>query len=252
MELDGKVVIVTGGANGIGREIALAFAREAAVVVAVDIDKDGVDGLIAEVKSRGGSGFAVRADVTERREVESVVRDAIQGFGKIDVLVNNAGFLKYGPFLEFSEDDWDRLIAVDLKGYFLFGQAVAREMVEKHGGKIINIASVGGEIGFPGACAYAAAKAGVIGLTRVMAVELAPYGINVNALSPGPTETRAMMAHMDRKRRQARIKRIPWGRLGSAEDVAKAALFLASDSSLFITGHVLHVDGGFLAAGMTT
>lgn len=158
--------------------------------------------------------------------------------------------MKYAPFLEFDEDDWDRVIAVDLKGYFLFSQAAAREMMKKRRGKIINMASVGGEVGFSGACAYASAKAGVTGLTRVMAVELAQYGINVNALSPGPTETKALASSFNDMDKQARIKRIPLGRLGSTGDVARAALFLASENSVFVKGHVLHVDGGFLAAGM--
>jgi 3-oxoacyl-[acyl-carrier protein] reductase len=142
------------------------------------------------------------------------------------------------------------VIAVDLKGYFLFGQAAAREMIRNRGGRIVNIASVGAEVGFAGACAYASAKAGVIGLTRVMAVELARYGITVNALSPGPTQTKALASSFDEHGTQARIERIPLGRLGSTADVARAALFLASDDAAFVTGHVLHVDGGFLATGM--
>jgi NAD(P)-dependent dehydrogenase (short-subunit alcohol dehydrogenase family) len=252
MELEGNVAIVTGGAGAIGREIVLRFVENGVTIVAVDVNEDGLERVLMEVKARGGSGLIARADVTERQEIESAVSLAIKNFGKIDILVNNAGYLKYAPFLEFKEDDWDRLIAVDLKGYFLFGQAVAREMVKKHYGKVINIASVGGEVGFRGACAYASAKAGVIGLTRVMALELAPHGINVNALSPGPTETKALTSSFDQKDQQARINHIPLGRLGSTEDVARAALFLASGNSAFITGHVLYVDGGFLAAGMNT
>ena len=251
MELEGKVAIVTGGAGAIGRKIVLKFVENGVTVVAVDINEEGLERIMVEMGSRGGTGIVTRANVTDRKEVEKTIALTMKKFGKVDILVNNAGYLKYAPFLEFEEDDWDRLIAVDLKGYFLSGQVVAQEMVKKKCGKIINIASVGGEVGFPGACAYASAKAGVIALTKVMALELAPHGINVNALSPGPTETKALSSSFDQKAKQERINHIPLGRLASTEDIARAIVFLASGNSDFITGHVLHVDGGFLAAGMS-
>jgi len=248
--LQGEVAIVTGGARGIGREIVLTFVEEGAAVATADINEKDLERTNQEMKDRGKNGIVSRVDISKSQEIKSFVDLVIEKFGKIDILVNNAAYLKYAPFLEFEEDEWDRLVNVDLKGYFLFSQAVAREMIKKRKGKIISMASVGGEVGFPGSCAYASSKAGVIGLTKVMAVELAPYGINVNAISPGPTESAALLSTFDETERKARIDRIPYGRLGRTEDIAKAAVFLASDDSSYITGHVLHVDGGFLAAGM--
>jgi 3-oxoacyl-[acyl-carrier protein] reductase len=248
--LEGCAAIVTGGARGIGREIALTFVEEGASIAIVDINEKDLEHTYQEIKDRGGTGIMSRVDIARSKEIKRFVELVMEQYGKIDILVNNAAYLKYAPFLDFEEDEWDRLIEVDLKGYFLFSQAVAREMVKKHRGKIISMASIGGEIGFSGSCAYASAKAGVIGLTKVMAVELAPYGISANAISPGPTESAALLSTFDEGSKKARIDRIPCGRLGSTKDIARAAIFLASDDSSYITGHVLHVDGGFLAAGI--
>ena len=249
MELERKVAIVTGGAGAIGRQIILRFAEEGMFVVAVDIDNNGLERFSAELKSQNLSILALKANVTDRKDIANVVNRVMETYGKIDILVNNAGYLKYASFLEFDENDWDNIIAVDLKGYFIVGQLVAREMVKKHYGKIVNVSSIGAEIGFPGACAYASAKAGVLGLTKVMALELAPFGIHVNAVSPGPTKTDALNSTIPIEQKKARINRIPFGRLGSTEDIARAVLFLSSENASFITGHVLHVDGGFLSAG---
>ena len=249
-KLEGSVAIVTGGARGIGRETALVFAEQGARVAIIDIDDKGLEGVHGEMERLGGKVLVSKGDVTRSQEVRDFVSLVLERFGKIDVLVNNAAYVRYAPFLEYEEAEWEKVIAVCLKGYFLFSQAVAREMVKNRRGKIISMASVGGEVGFPGGCAYGPSKAGVIGLTKVMSVELAPFGIRVNAIAPGPIETEGFLETFNEASKQARIDRIPCGRLGRPRDVANAALFLASDDSNYVTGHVLHVDGGFLTAGV--
>jgi 3-oxoacyl-[acyl-carrier protein] reductase len=249
MEFDGKVAIVTGGAKGIGREIGLTFARAGADVVIADMDVEGLRKCAEEIRQIGRCVVEAEVDISDSSGVQGLVAQVIRKLGKIDILVNNAADIRYGRFLEFKESDWDRVMNVSLKGYFLCSQLVAREMVKRRKGKIISLASVGGEVGFQRGCAYCSAKGGVIALTRVMAIELASYGINANAIAPGPTDTGGLRSLLSEDDVSERIRRIPLGRFGFPRDIAKAALFLASEDSNYITGHILHVDGGFLAAG---
>lgn len=250
MKLEGKVAIVTGAARGIGREIALTFAKEGANVAIADIDMEALRGVSREIKSFGKSVIEAKVDISISVEVARLRDLVIQRFGKMDILVNNAAYIRYGKFLEFEENEWDRVIEVGLKGYFLCSQVAAREMVKNRKGKIISMASVAGEVGFQRGCAYCSAKGGVIALTKVMALELAPYGINVNAIAPGPTDTGGLRSLLSKEDMEERINRIPLRRFGMPDDIAKAALFLASEDSNYITGHILDVDGGFIAAGI--
>jgi 3-oxoacyl-[acyl-carrier protein] reductase len=245
-----KVTLVTGAARGIGKEIALTFAREGASIGIVDVLEDDLNRVSQAIKDTGVKVLASKVDVSNKSEIRRFVDLLTQELGTIDILVNNAAYLRYGPFLDFEEEEWDKIMAVGFKGYFLCSQVVAREMIKNRRGRIINLASAGGQVGFPMGTAYSASKGGVIALTKGMAVELAPYGITVNAISPGPTNTELFKAMADEEAIKARVSRIPLGRLGNTEDMAKAALFLASDDSQYITGHILNVDGGFLAAGM--
>ncbi|MBI1886447.1 MAG: glucose 1-dehydrogenase [Chloroflexi bacterium] len=250
MRLRGKVAIVTGAGSGIGRAIALRLAEEGAKVVAADIDPSRAEETAALVRKRGGEALAMTADVARRPDAEEMVRQAVDTFGGLDVLVANAGILIQQPFLETTDEAWERTMNVDLKGVFLCGQAAARRMAAQgRGGKIVNIASVAAEIARPQEAAYTAAKAGVVGLTRAMAVELAPHHINVNAIAPAVTTmTNIVPARQrDESREEAFLREVPWDRLGLPEDVANAAVFLASNEADYITGATLAVDGGRLA-----
>jgi NAD(P)-dependent dehydrogenase (short-subunit alcohol dehydrogenase family) len=189
MKLKNKVSIVTGGGKGIGHEIALSFAREGCDVVVADIDKENIGRVCGEIKGLGRKALEVYTDVSKSADIKVLFDRTMLELGRIDILVNNAAYIKYAKFLEFREEEWEKVMDVGLKGYFLCAQAVAREMVRNRSGKIINIASVAGEVGFQNGCAYCSSKGGVIALTKVMAIELGPYGINVNAIAPGPTDT---------------------------------------------------------------
>jgi glucose 1-dehydrogenase len=246
MQLMGKVAVVTGSANGIGRAIALSFAREGADVVVADIDLAGAEAVVKEVEAFKRRTMAVKVDVSNLSDVKMMVETSINVFGNIDILVNNAGVIEGQPFLEISEESWDRVFAVNLKSCFLCSQTVAKEMVKRKAGKIINLSSSGSERVYPRWAQYAASKGGVNSLTRAMAFELAPYNIHVNAIAPGPTLTPKA------KRRseefiESRRRAIPLGRHGKPENIAEAAVFLASESSDFVTGHILYVDGGISA-----
>jgi len=250
MKLSNKVAIITGGVRGIGRETALLFAQEGASLAIVDVNEEGLNRISGELKEVGAKAIVSRVDISKRAEVENFVNLVVEKMGSIDILVNNAAYVYANTLLEFDEDEWDRVMAVGLKGYFLCSQAVAREMIKKGRGKIISMASIGGMIAMPTGCAYTACKAGVIGLTKSMAMELGPLGINVNAISPGPTATELLLSNITEEGKQARLNRIPLGRLGKPEEIAKAALFLASEDSDFMAGHVLTVDGGLTSVAM--
>jgi len=244
--LEGKVALVTGGARGIGRATALLFAREGAQLVVADRDQAGARETAATCAASGPEAMAIAVDVSSRAEVENMVRTALDRFGRIDVLVNNAGLLRDASLLKMDEQQWDDLLAVNLKGVFLVGQAVARAMVErKTPGVILNASSIVALYGNFGQSNYVAAKAGVVGLTRVWARELGRKGIRVNAVTPGFIRTH-MTASMPPEILDAQKAHTPLGRLGEAEDVARLYLFLASNEASFVSGQVIGVDGGLV------
>lgn len=245
--LDGKVALVTGGARGIGQAVARAFAREGALVTIADINEDGARQAAVEV---GPDATGLAVNVAEQGSVQAMVDAIIGKHGRLDILVNNAGVGGNTPFLETKLEDWNRIIDINLTGAFTVAQACAREMVKGGGGKIVNIASLSGQRGGNGRAAYGAAKAGLELLTKVMAVELAEHGINVNNIAPGAIETEmAKFAH-DRATRAAYNYLIPMTRYGTPEEIADAAVFLCSDEARYVHGHTLNVDGGFREAGL--
>lgn len=249
--LKDKVALVTGARRGIGREIALALAEAGAKIIVTDIDEKECQTVVKEIEKLGSQGLAKKVDVTNKKEVEEAVKTAVDKFGKLDILVNNAGICPFKPFLELTEEDWDKVLDINLKGYFFCAQAAAKEMAKQKWGRIINIASVAmGQmgIGFPNIVHYVASKGGVTGMTEALAVELAPLGINVNAISPGVIETKmAEPVISDPVAKEGILKRVPKGRVGQPQDIASAVVFLASEEADYLTGAVLVVDGGWLA-----
>lgn len=249
MRLAGRHALITGAGRGIGLAVATTFAREGAVVIAADLDLARARDAAAAVETAGGRASAIQVDVGDAASVAAMARAAAT-VGPIEILVNNAGVGGNTPFLETTLDEWQRILRVNLTGAFLVAQTVARTMAEGGGGKIINITSVSGQRGGEGRAAYGAAKAGLDLLTKVMAVELAALGINVNAIAPGPIETEMARGAHDPATRAAYNALVPAARYGTPEEVADAAVFLASDESRYLHGHTLNVDGGFHAAGL--
>jgi len=246
MKLRDKISIVTGGASGIGRAIAERFVTEGSIVVAADIAS--IEEDIGKVDR--SHPIPHRLNITDPASVANLVRNTVSEFGRIDILVNSAGIGKDIPFLDHGLEDFDRIIAINLRGTFLIGQAVARHMAERRYGRIINIASVSGQRGNSGRAAYGASKGGVIALSKVMAVDLAQYGINVNIISPGPVDTPLVAQMHTPQARLSWTSLTPLNRYGTPAEIAGAAVFLASDDATYITGHVLAVDGGFMAGGI--
>jgi 3-oxoacyl-[acyl-carrier protein] reductase len=240
--LAGKVAAVTGAGQGIGRAIALALAREGATVVVSDIDLKIAQQTAQDIEAGGGQAAALKVDVTDRQDAEALTERAVQLFGRLDILVNNAGVYPSAPIIETKEEEWDLVMAINLKGVFLCSQAAVKQMIDQHEGVIVNIASVDAKTRTTGNAHYAAAKAGVISFTRTLACEMAPHGIRVNAVAPGWIGTETLRKKSDRW--QQAIKEIPVGRLGTPEDVAEAVLFLVSGVAGYITGEVLDVNGG--------
>ena len=246
MKLKDHVAIVTGAAGGIGKAIALTFVREGAKVVLVDVDRARLETMKDEIERGKGEAVAISCDITKSVDVTEMVRQTYQMFGCIDIFVNNAGIIRRGTIETVTEEDWDQVIAVNLKGTFNCCKAVVEIMKRQGYGKIINISSIAGKLGdITSAPGYGPSKAGVDALTKTLARQLAPYGINVNAVSPHAIETE-MSAQWSEERRREIIASIPLGRLGKPEDVAEAVLFLASDEASFITGEILDVNGGAL------
>lgn len=243
MELIGKIALVTGAAQGIGRAIALLLAEQGADVIVSDINLEKARETAQEIEARGRRALAIQANVAIPAEVEQMVETIIDQFGRIDILVNNAGITRDRLILRMTEEDWDVVLDVNLKGTFNCTKAALRHMTKQRSGKIVNIASVSGEMGNPGQANYAASKAGVIGFTKTIAREFAARGINVNAIAPGFIQT-AMTDALPEKVRETLKQMIPMERLGQPEDVAHAVLFLVSERSSYITGQVLNVNGG--------
>lgn len=252
MRFANKVAIVTGSARGIGREVALGLSREGASVVVADVALPAAEACAEAILSAGGRAFAYQVDISDAVQVNGMVAAALGRFDRIDILVNSAGIGHAKPVLETTLEEWNRVLAINLTGQFLCAQAVARVMLRQGGGRIVNVASISGERGGTGRAAYGAAKAGLILLTKVMAVELADKGIAVNAISPGPTETEQVRQVHDAATRAAYCRLLPMKRYAAPREIAEAALFLASEEASFVCGHVLNVDGGFGAAGLIT
>ena len=247
MRLKDKVALITGSAQGIGREIAFVFAREGADVVISDINLEKAAKTSAEIAALGRKSLGLELDVTAYAKVEEAVNKILDKFGKVDILVNNAGITKDGLLLRMSEADWDAVINVNLKGTFNCTKAVSKLMIKQRSGRIINIASIIGIIGNPGQANYSASKAGIIALTKTTAKELASRNINVNAVAPGYIQTE-MTAKLPEELKQKMLALIPLNKLGSPADVANVCLFLASEESGYITGQTIVVDGGMVTA----
>jgi 3-oxoacyl-[acyl-carrier protein] reductase len=241
--VDKKVAVVTGGAQGIGAAIVEKLASEGAYIAVVDINEEKAAEVAAKVRAMGVEAESYKVDVANTEAVKTLVGEITKRFGRIDVLVNNAGITRDGLLMTMSEQDWDLVLSVNLKSVFNFIKAVARPMVKQKGGSIINISSVVGLMGNGGQLNYSASKAGVIGVTKSSAKELASRNIRVNAIAPGYIQT-AMTDKLDEKARTALMDEIPSKRLGQPEDVANAVLFLASDLASYVTGETIRVDGG--------
>ena len=245
MSLSARVAIVTGSGQGIGREIALTLAEQGASVVISDINAATANEVAAEIVAKNGKSMAIKADVTVQEEVASLVDQTVSSFSQIDILVNNAGIARDTLLMKMSSTDWDQVLATNLKGAFLCTQAVVRHMMRQRWGRIINIASVVGLIGNSGQANYAAAKAGLIGLTKSTAREVAARGVTANAVAPGFIDTE-MTRKLSDNAKQEFLRQIPLGYAGLPKDVADAVAFLASEEARYITGHVLNVDGGMV------
>jgi len=250
-DLKGKVVIITGARRGMGKADAILFAQNGAKVVVADISQEECQLVADEIEKSGGQALAVKCDVTSEKEIIEMVKKTVDKFGRVDVLVNNAGICQFKPFLELSEEEWQKTLDVNLKGYFLCAKACAKEMIKQKSGVIVNIASVVmGQIGkgMAGLAHYSASKGGIAALTKTLALEMAQYNIRVNVIAPGAIDTPMVASiKLDQKALEQTLAMIPLGRMGKAEDIANAVLFLSSDASSYITGSIIVVDGGWLA-----
>lgn len=247
MCLKDKVALITGGARGIGRAIALLFAQQGADIALGDVNIEEAEKTCLEIQALGRRALPLEMDVTDYLKVEEALNKILDKFAKVDILVNNAGITKDNLILRMSQAEWDAVLNVNLKGAFNCIKAVSRPMVKQRSGKIISIASIIGLIGNPGQSNYSASKAGIIALTKTVAKELAPRNINANAVAPGFIQTE-MTAKLSAEVKEKMRAAIPLGKLGTAEDVAQVCLFLASDDSSYITGQTIVVDGGMVMA----
>jgi 3-oxoacyl-[acyl-carrier protein] reductase len=245
MRFKDNVALITGAAQGIGREIAMTFAREGADIVIGDINLEKAKDTANEIEALGRKSQAIELDVTNYPKVEEATNKILDKFGKVDILVNNAGITKDNLLLRMSEQDWDAVLSVNLKGTFNCAKAVSKVMVKQRRGKIINIASIIGIIGNPGQVNYSASKAGIIALTKALAKELASRNINVNAVAPGFIQTE-MTARLPEELKEKMRQTIPLGKFGNASDVAAVCLFLACEEANYITGQTIIVDGGMV------
>ncbi|MBD3310279.1 glucose 1-dehydrogenase [Candidatus Woesearchaeota archaeon] len=246
-DLNDKVAVVTGARRGIGKGIAEKLAEAGAKIVISDIDQEECDSAAAEIAERfSREAIGIKCDVSSKEEVDSLIQKTVERFGKLDILVNNAGIFFQKPLMDYTEEDWDKVLQVNLKGVYLCSQAAAREMIKNSYGKIVSVSSIAGIIGYPDAAAYCASKAGIINLTREMAIELAKHKINVNSVAPGLIET-PMTQHIieDQEQFQKTLAGIPWNRQGHPSDIANAVHYLVSDEADYVTGQTIVVDGGW-------
>ncbi len=253
-DLKGKVAIITGAAKGMGRADAIKLANAGAKVVLVDVDLLGCQDVADQIKKSRGEAFVVKCDTSKKAEIDNVVAETLKKFGKVDVLVNNAGIFPFEPFLQMTEANFEKVININLKGYFLMAQACAKEMQKNQPdekgqkGSIINITSIAAIVGFAGLTHYCASKGGVTGMSKAMALELAPLGIRVNNIAPGAIDTPgASITKMTDEQRKAMLAPIPMKRMGESEEIASAVLFLASSESSYMTGSTMVIDGGWIA-----
>ena len=246
IDLTGKVAIVTGSGRGIGRAIALALAQSGADIILNDLDLPSIRKVSEEVRAFGRTGAPFAGDVSLKAEVDEVVKRGLDTFRNIDILVNNAGTIVRKPAEDFTEDDWDRVINVNLKGAFNFCHAVSKHMIARRYGRIINIASIMGEVALPPRASYCASKGGIIAVTKDLAAEWAKYGISVNSISPGWTVTELTNKYFAQEDvRKFLLERIPMNRFAQPNEIADVAVFLASDKASYITGQNFFVDGGW-------
>jgi 2-deoxy-D-gluconate 3-dehydrogenase len=244
--LSGKVAVVTGASRGLGKAMALGLSEAGAKVVVTDVLE--VDIAVKEIKKRGREVLGLKVDVSRKKDVVRMVQQTVKKFGRIDILINNAGILKMTPAEKISEKDWDKVININLKGQFLCAQEVGKRMLKQKSGRIINIASVAGKFGFAGISSYNASKAGIILLTKTLAVEWGKHGINVNAICPGVFATKMIEGLLKDTGFLKMIKtRVPLGRYADPKELVGAAVFLASEASSYVNGHALVVDGGWTA-----
>ncbi|MFH0987374.1 MAG: SDR family NAD(P)-dependent oxidoreductase [Patescibacteria group bacterium] len=243
MEFKNKVAIVTGSRQGIGYGIVLALAKEGCDVVVSDINQEDCEKVVKEIEDMGVKGLAVKCDVSQKEEVDNLISKTMEKFGRLDILVNNAGIYPFVPFLKMTEENWDKVLDVNLKSVFFCSQAAAKVM--KDNSKIISISSIAALVGFEGLTHYCASKGGIISMTRALALEMVPKKINVNAIAPGAIDTPGASQSSEEVRKQT-IAMIPLARMGKPEDIANTAVFLASEKSNYITGQTIVVDGGWL------
>lgn len=246
MELKGKVAIVTGGAGGIGRASVLRLTREGASVAIADVSAEGARKVAEEIRSGGGKAIAVEVDVTRGADAGRLVEETTKGLGTPDFLVNVAGGSLQKPVVEMSEEDWDFIVDVNLKGTFLCSKAVLPSLMEKRSGAIVNISSIYGFTGNATRAHYSAAKAGVVGFTKALALEMASYGVRVNAVAPGRIATARVRGHYSDEEWSRRVQPIPMKRAGEPEEIADAVYYLVSPASVYVTGQTIHVNGGSL------
>jgi 3-oxoacyl-[acyl-carrier protein] reductase len=245
--LAGKVALVTGAGQGIGRALSRGLALEGASIVAGDVNLAGASSTASEISSSGGSAQAAQVDVADAAQVEAIVALAVEAFGRLDILVNNAAIFPRSPVLEMDEAEWDRVLAVNLKGTFLCSRAAARQMIRfGRGGRIINITSGAAYSPSPNGTHYSASKGGVVSFTRALAVELAAHRITVNAVAPGITDTAQPRIVYSDSDLQSIATRVPLGRIAQPEDMVGPATFLCSDAAAYVTGQILHVNGGLI------